>query len=259
METASYFHTLSQVGLKSDQVYVYEALIKQGPMPAGRINQITPLKRGLVYKVLTELESLGLVTKKFEAGKVTIFEPCHPVKLQELAREKEKQAKVAQIALEGQLPALISEFNLASGRPGVRVFEGLSGVQEVLKDSLTAKEEICSYADIETIVKYFKEINEKFVKARERLGVKKRFIIIDTPFNREYLKNYHTNVTNTRWVKLNMAPTKTIMDIYDDKISYISYGTEKLISVIIQDPQIYQLHKWIFEWAWGQTSEKYTT
>ncbi len=258
-ESISYFQTLTQAGLEADQAHVYEALLQNGPLTAGRIHQRTPLKRGLVYKVLEELQALGLVTKKDALGKVAIFEPAHPLKLKELAETKEKQAKQAQGALEGVLPQLTSQFNLASGKPGVRFFEGRDGIWEVLKDSLTAKGEIYSYADIESIVKYINEINQKYVATRERLKIQKKGIVLDTPFNRKYLSDYHTTVTDVKLISYNSPAFESVMQIYDNKVSYITLSPDKMIGVIIDDPRIYQLHKWLFEWSWQHGYDLETT
>lgn len=127
----SYSNTLTQAGLALDQATIYELLIQNGAMPAGKISQKTPLKRGLVYKVLDELIAMGLVLKKDVPGKVALFEPAHPLKLKELAEKKEEQAKNSQLALGGILERLVLDFNAISGKPGVSYYEGVGGIEKV--------------------------------------------------------------------------------------------------------------------------------
>ena len=242
----SYSQTLTQAGLEPNAALVYEVLLQNGPLPAGKIHQKTPLKRGLVYKILVDLVGLGLVIKKLDVGKVAVFEPGHPLKLKELAEIKEKQAKQAQNALEGVLPQLISEFNLAAGKPGVRFFEGREGVWEVLKDSLTATDEIYSYADVESVVKYIEEINNKYVAARERLHIKKKVIFIDSPFSRKYYSNYYRDVTDLKFIKAEAPPFESVMQIYNNKVTYVTLTPEKMIGVIIEDVHIYTMHRYLF-------------
>lgn len=249
-QTIAYSPTLVQAGLEPNQAAIYEVLIKNGSLPAGKIYQKTPLKRGLVYKVLDELVDIGLVSKKDEPGKVAIFEPAHPLKLKELAEQKEKEAKTAQSALEGVLGNLTSAFNLAVGKPGVQFYEGQDGIKRVLNDSLRSRSEIYSYADIESIVKYIDDINQDYVAKRERLKIKKRGILLDTPFTRQYLANYHKTVTQTRLIKYNAPPFQIVMQIYDGKVSYISLGDKRMIGVIIEDKHIYDTHKYLFEYMW---------
>src|SRR3989344_3806878 len=123
---------LEQSGLTKNQAVVYEALLKTGATPARTLLAAIPLKRGLAYKVLDELAGLDLVSKKDEPGKVAIFEPAHPSKLKEIAETKEKQAQNTQVALDGILGQLSSDFNLSAGKPGVRFYEGVEGVKKVL-------------------------------------------------------------------------------------------------------------------------------
>jgi sugar-specific transcriptional regulator TrmB len=249
-----YEQTLIQSGLDKEQALVYEALLKHGQMSAGAVHKVVPLKRGLVYKVLDELAALGLAEKKQEAGKVTQFMLAHPLTLKELAEKREQEAKDAKMALEGVLPSLVSDFNLVSGKPGVQFFEGLDGVQTVLNDSLTAKGEIYSYADIETIAKNIEDINRRYVARRERLGINKKGIILDTPFTREYLKEYHRLVTDVKFIKLDgAAPFQSIMQMYDGKISYITLAEDAKIGVIIEDQYLYTMHKYLFEYLWKIT------
>src|SRR3989344_695186 len=122
-----YEQTLIQAGLTKNQSLIYEILVKTGPVSAGKLAKIAPLKRGLVYKVLEELEEVNLVEQKKPAGTVAVFIPAHPLKLKDLAEQRERQAKDAQRILESVLGGLVSDYNLAVGKPGVQFYEGKEG------------------------------------------------------------------------------------------------------------------------------------
>jgi sugar-specific transcriptional regulator TrmB len=253
-KTTSYLASLSQAGLTYTQAKIYELLLKNGPLKAGKIHQKTDLKRGLVYKVLEELVDLGMVNKK-EPGKVAIFEAEHPAKLKDLAEKQEQKAKTAQLVLDGLLGQMISEFNLVSGRPGVQFFEGKEGIKRVLEDSLTSRTEIYSYADIDAINKYINDLNMDYVAKREKLKLKKKGIFLDTPETRRLLAGYHTDITESRVIKHSGTPFATVMQIYDNKISYITLTRERMIGVIVEDPLIYHMHLYLFEYMWS-TAER---
>ena len=250
-----YEQSLQQSGLTKDQAAVYEILIQNGPQPARAVYQKSPLSRPLAYKVLDELIALGLVEKNDPPGKVSRFSAAHPLKLKEIADKRFEAAQGAKAAIEGTLGKLISDFNLQSGKPGVRFFEGLEGIKEVLDDSLTAKTEIYSYADLESIEKYISDINKKYVRDRERLNIKKKGIVLDTPFARTFLKNYAPGVTETKLIARDMSAFHTVMQIYDGKISYITLAEENLIGVIIADQRIYEMHRDLFLHLWDSTPE----
>ena len=67
----------------------------------------------------------------------------------------------------------------------MQFFEGEEGIKKVLEDSLYSKEEISSYADITSIQKYIPKINEWYVDQREKKGIKKKGILLDTPEARQ--------------------------------------------------------------------------
>jgi hypothetical protein len=208
------------------------------------------ISRPMVYKVLDDLSHLDLVEKKEEAGKVARFEAAHPLKLKEWVGKRKQAALGAETAFDGIAGKMISDFNLRSGKPGVRFFEGLTGIREVLEDSLTAHEIIYSYADLESIEKYIGSINRDYVKSREKLNIQKKGIVLDTPFAREFLKNYKPGITETRTISTDAEPFHTVMQIYDGKVSYITLSEQNIIGVIVQDPRIYAMHKYLFEYTW---------
>lgn len=245
-----YEQTLIQAGLTKNQALVYEVLVKHGPLPAGKVAKNTPLKRGLVYKVLEELEKLELVAQKKAPGKAARFEPAHPLKLKELAEARERAAKDAQVALAGTLSGLVSDFNLVSGRPGVQFYEGKEGVEKVAEDSLTSKTEILSYLDSEAIAKQIKDLNLEYVKQRRERGIKKKILTVDSPYARKHFKTVDSEITEVRFMDEKILSFETVMQIYDNKISYITLRAGQMIGVIVSDPTIYSMHRALFEYAW---------
>jgi sugar-specific transcriptional regulator TrmB len=246
-----YEQTLVQAGLDEQQAIVYEALLKHGQLSAGATHKLVPLKRGLVYKVLDELVALGVAEKIQETGKVIVFGLTHPLTLKELAEKREQSAKDARMALEGVLPSLISDFNLVSGRPGVQFLEGEEGVWQVLMDTLQTKSVMYTYADVEAVDKHIRTLNERYAKKRDTLGIDKKVILLDTPYARERMKTYHRFVTDTRFIKLSTEPFQSVIEIYDDKIAYITFG-ENMRGVIIQDKAIHDMHQALFDFVWDR-------
>ena len=99
--------------------------------------------------------------------------------------------------------------------------------------------------DIEIITKgaYFEyQRNKVFFRTNDNLKkIKKKGIVVDTPFARTFLKNYAPGVTETKLIERDMSAFHTVMQIYDGKISYITLSEENLIGVIIADPRIYEM------------------
>ncbi|OGG87922.1 hypothetical protein A2592_01520 [Candidatus Kaiserbacteria bacterium RIFOXYD1_FULL_42_15] len=253
-----YTQNLTDAGLSNDQAVVYETLLKLGESQASKLAKSVPtsLSRPLVYKVLEELIGLDLATKADSKGKVATFTPKHPVAISKIIdKEKERieHTKKQFLTTSGKLSSL---FNLSVGKPGVQFYEGKDGVWEVLMDSMNATEEILTYADLEAIAKYIPELNAEYSALREEKDVKKRGLVIDSPAARKFLASYDGEVTHTKLISGTEAtvPFQTVMQIYDNKVSYITLTDEYLVGIIITDHFIANTHKYLFESLWKFSS-----
>ncbi len=244
-----YLQILTQAGLKGDQALVYEALLKSGPKKASSLGNFVPFKRSLTYKILTDLAEMGLVVKKEEKGKVAVFEAAHPFKIKEWVEKRQEQFKNAEIALSGFLPKLISDFNMVLGMPGIQIFEGMDGAKKVLADSLNAKGEIYAFVDSEAVNKNYPEINREYVEKRLKAGITKKLILEDSIFVRQHIKSFNTKTTQARVVAAKQ-PFSAVMQIYGTKISYITLQDKNIVSAILDNPIISQMHKTLFEVMW---------
>jgi hypothetical protein len=247
-----YEQSLIQIGLTYPQAVIYEFLMKNGPQKAGILSKKVPFKRGLAYKALEELINLNLVEKNKDKGTVALFQVKHPLQLRDLAEKHEQEAKDSKLVLEGILPSIISEYNLSSGRPGVLFYEGLDGVKKTLEDSLSSKTDIYTYADIETVVKYVDVINKEYVKKRNKLGIKKKLIMLDSPFTREYMKTFYRDTTDVRLIDKDLYPFSAVTEIYDGTTSYLSLEEKNKIGIIIKNEAIYKMQKSLFEFIWNK-------
>ncbi len=254
MEPLSFTEHLKQAGLTEDQARLYESLVERGPSPASLAARKAGLSRTLAYKILSELEVLGLVSKQEEAGKVTLFTASHPLALKEMAERKEREAKDALSALEGVMGAMTSAYNLAGGKPGVEFYEGEEGIRKVIMDTLKSKSELLSYADIEAVGRYAKPLNDEYVALRKHRNIKKRMLVLETPTSRAFYGNKNPDITDVRFIKAPAEPFGSVMHIYDGKISYLTLSEERLLGVIIHDEHIFRTHKYLFEFAWEHSN-----
>ena len=232
-----------------------------GEKKASDISKNTKLGRGLVYKALEELQDIKLVIKNDKPDQVSIFIAEHPLNIKKVFEEKEKnlenqkkELEKDKEILERSLPDLISAYNLSYHKPGVRYYEGVDGIKEVLFDTLNSKTEIYTFVDVESVEKNLKEINAEYAKKRERLGIKKKIITADTDENRKFFMNYDKAITEIRYLKKEFYPFQSGMQIYDGKISYQVLEENRKVAVLIEDKNIYQMQKLFFEYIWESLS-----
>jgi sugar-specific transcriptional regulator TrmB len=240
---------LSQIGLSKNEAEIYEIMLKLGKVPASKIFTNLSQKRTTIYAVLEELIKKGLVEKD-DNQPVTEFRAKHPYALKEMIDTQVQSIKTAENKLDAVLPDFISLYNTAQNRPGVKFYEGEEGAKKVLNDTLTSKTEILTIADVEAADKYIKKINEDYVKARIKKGIHKRFLAIDNDYARKFFLSQNQEMTKTKFCPLKISPYNTGIQIYDNKIAYITMNERFILSMIIEDEFIYSMHKAIFDYLW---------
>jgi sugar-specific transcriptional regulator TrmB len=234
-------------------------------MKAGPIASWTGIKRGLVYKVLEQLIILGLVIKNENKGSVAIFSPTHPSRLIEMIDKKEKDLILTKDIISSSIGSLSSKFNLLQGKPTVQFFEGRKGVEKILQDTLNSKTEVLTYLDMETVEKYFKDINDKYVAKRKENSSKKRILALNTEFTKNLFKKWNNEnpdyfkITNIKMVNTPLNNIEGSIQIYEDKIGIITISNQNIISIIIEDERINKLFKSMFEAIYATSSEFFTT
>lgn len=239
---------LQQLGLSKGEITVYGALLEYGECTPADIIRHTNLKRGDVYNKLYSLKKLVLIEELNKKKKT--FRANHPSVIQKLIDKQYKTLEDNKKNISVLLPSLISNYNLANHKPGMQYFEGVDGMEKVLNDSLTATGTIYSYADIEPINKYYQKINKAYVAKRIKLKKSKKILVANTPYNRDFFARQGEKETDVRFLKSTLSTFGTVMQIYDNKISYITLQPSSVIAIIIEDPYISKLHKKLFEYNW---------
>lgn len=251
--------TLYNLGLTRVQADIFDCLLENGPQKASDIAKKTKRPRGVAYKGLEELANLSLVTKKEAKAGIFVFTAEHPSNLEKVLEQKEKDLAKTKSALESSLPDLISAYNLISNKPGVRFYEGEEGLRKVLDDTLTSKTEICLLLDKESLDKEneFKEVNAFYKKRREQLGISKRIIRIGAePYHEASAGSEYQKITDIHYLNKTDVSFKSSVQIYDNKISFQVINKGQIISIIIEDKNIYEMNKFVFNCLWEETGRK---
>lgn len=241
---------MKKAGLSQIQAETLDFLLRNGESKAIEIAKNTPLSRGVAYKALDELLELGLVEKIEKPNQVARFRPEHPGKLEELFIEKERQKRRERKEFEDLMPELISAFNLANHKPGVKFLEGEDGIRIALWDTLRNTDEIYTFVDVRATEENLAELNAEYAKKREQMGIRKKIITIDTPESREFFRDFKDETTQVRFIQQEYRPFRTGMQIYSNKVSYQTLGKENKVAVIIEDSNIAGMQKLFFEFVW---------
>jgi hypothetical protein len=110
--------------------------------------------------------------------------------------------------------------------------------------------------DIESTDKYMRDINEEYYNKRIKKNIMKKILVTDTPFARDFFKETKSELTEIRFLPKELKNFETGMQIYNGKVGYFTTRENNLISVIIEDKDLCQMHKNIFNYLWNQVEKK---
>lgn len=243
---------LQNIWLNENESRIYLACLELGNAHAGRIINHVWLARATVYDALERLIKRWLIHKITKKG-TTIFSPEDPERLEYILEMQSKSLKTVKKNLDAILPQLRKLKNPYMRLPSVRMYEGIEGIRTVLNDSLTAKEIIYAYVNVDAMEKHIKEINDEYLEKRKKNNIRKKWLIVDTPFSREFSRQYDRTVSEARFLSKTTTPFHIEMNIYDGKISYLTYRDKNPLGIIIEDEDIYRIHRSTFELIWGQS------
>lgn len=238
---------LIEAGLSEEQAIIYSSLLEKGPQKASYLASWSGVKRSLVYKVLDQLESMGLVEKKGGKGTVATFSPMHPSTLMGMLDRKEKALSLAKEELNFSLGTLSSQFNLIFGKPHVQFYEGKNAVEFITNDMPKVEKEIRQFIDITDALNVYKDETIKSRDKRIKLGINKKMLVPNTPANQEYITQTHQF---TEYKSINVDEFPTAIQIYDNKVTMLTLTKDSAMGVVIEDKAISDTFKILFDSYW---------
>jgi len=252
-ELERYKELLSDAGLSEKEVLIYNYLLENNASGAGDIIRSVNLKRGDAYNHIYSLLQKGLISKRTINGRMKFsLEP--PINLDSYIESRSRAIVEAQKGLQAVMPTLLSTYNLSYHKPGVKVFEGEDAINKVLSDSLSSRTEICEYLDPSEVDTFLEKPNKKYIAKRLENKIIKKILVPDTPFTKERYKGKTNRYSQISTLNFQMPKFQTVMQIYDNKISYLTLTEGNMIGVIIEDPFIYKMHKALFEVSWSSAN-----
>ena len=247
---------LSKIGLGEKDSQVFLALLERRSARASELARNLRLPRTTIQNVLLRLERQGLVF--LQEGQVSNkYSAVHPETLLHLIKAQNTEAisalKRTESELEKVVPQIMGMLHSARAIPQVRFFRGLEGARHVLHDTLNSKTELKDFANIDAMFEVIKDINDAYVAEREKSTVTKRSLLLDTEFARKIYRSGKYSPKSHKgykWIPRALYPFTIEMNIYDGRVSYLTYVADDLIGVIIENDHIYEMHNSMWNLVW---------
>lgn len=252
---------LKNFGLNDKETSVYLALIELGPSPVRLLSAKSGVNRGTTYDILKSLISLGLVSY-YNKQSHQYFSAEPPNKLLSALDDKQQDIIKLKEQIQEELPLLQTLFEKQGGKPAVKLYEAAKGIKSILEDVLESvgreAEKIYYVYSSASLRKDVYKAFPAFSDSRKakKIAVKtislgeggqlvgldeRKWLFSENQMNQE-LENLARQGKSSR---------ATYEVIYAGKVAHISLDdAENPVGVVIQNREIYETQKVIFESLW---------
>ncbi|MBI2547332.1 MAG: hypothetical protein HYW23_02690 [Candidatus Aenigmarchaeota archaeon] len=240
---------LKSLGLSTNEIKVYIALLKLGSASATEIMRKSEIHRANVYDALEKLMERGLVASVLRVNK-KYFECAPPTNLHAILREKENE-------LSKILPELEAIYNQKKSKQEIQHFKGREGIKAVLRDINNYKmyDAFGISSNIAKVVGYYFQqwIRERIRKKLFARMIKARGDALNTP--RIYGMKIYKNLFHVREIpKEYYTPTSTW--IYGNKVAIILESVENPLAIVIESEDVSDDYRKYFENMWKNAEEE---
>ena len=235
---------LQKHGLSEKEAQIYLNCLELGPSPVQKIANKAGVARSTTYEVLDDLIKKGIVFTYLKK-KVKYFSAIEPVEFVEQSKEKFE-------ILNQALPLFQALFNKAGETPSVRLYEGKEGIKIIFNEILKEAKSLIAFGSSEDVLNELGDVHSHFLEERLKRKIAVKLILTDTESARE---RKNTGQEQLREVRL-LPPEYSyhgLIYIWNNKIAMFSL-TGKLLGMVIESKQLFQMQKTIFEFTWKSLS-----
>lgn len=237
---------LVDAGLTDSQAKTYIQLLENNPISPPALSDLTGETRSNTYKILEQLEEMNLAQKDESEKKIRYWALNPTALLKQIEKDREK-SELKEKQLKAALPTLVTEFLRHNEQPGVKFYQGKSGVSELFHEQLSGAKNISYIRSIHDskISDYntMRALRDEYVKK----GIHRRMF---SPDSEDIPIDWLSRDKGRLITRINMeqddytAPVEWA--VYGKKLSVISYGDE-VMGLTIESPQIADAFKQILD------------
>jgi len=240
--TMELHNILINIGLTDKEANVYLACLELGQSPASDIALRAKMNRVTTYDILKKLIHRGYVSTFTQNGTKT-FTATDPDSIRNEVRKNYMDFKSA-------LPDL-RRLHGKTQHPHIRYYEGPEAIKKVYADTLTAKTELLNYADSRLVRQFWPNYDQEYVAERVKKKIYLRGIAPQDDYGDLVAEQNKASHREIRLVPGDKFPFHNEINVYDDKVSIVSFGEDEVLGMIIQSQEIADTQRAIFTMAWS--------
>lgn len=231
--------TLQEADLTRNQTKVYVVLLNLGPSLASQIAEKTKVNRSLVYTILQELISKGLVSYFIQNNK-KLFKAAEPSQILEILKEKEEKIK-------GIMPKL-EQIRKPLEKEKVEVYKGKEGLKTVLNGILRSCKEYFVIGGIGKSLEALPYFIDGWHKRRVKLGIMRKMLLSEEVKRKKVTR---FPLTKIRYLPRAYGTLESTI-IYGNKVANIIWVDEPL-AIVIESEKIAKAYTKQFNLMWKNT------
>jgi sugar-specific transcriptional regulator TrmB len=243
---------LQRSGLSSEAAEVYLFLCKEIATHL-RVSRYTGINRTKVYRIVQDLEQLGLITRQTD-DRGTFLKASDAGVLELELTAKEHQIQEARADLRQILPELQLLSQPTNGLMTIRTYEGVEGLKQMCWHELKAREVTYTLGSgsIEDLIP-----NHYWAEKHRALSVEAGYRVLEIintsdkhnvtfTSNQDYMQQYQCRLLNDDILYL---ARQTV--IYNDTVAIYHWREEQKVGVEIINKEYASMMKTIFEAYWN--------
>ena len=236
---------LQTLGLNQKEASIYLASLELGLTSVQNIAKKAQIKRSTVYELLESLIKQNLITV-IPKGKKRYFLAAEPAHLAQVIAQKQK-------TLNQILPELEALSKVSPIKPKIRFYEGEEGIKNVYADTIKEGKDILAFVSVATAFKspLNDYLNQQYVQQRAEKKIMAKVIAPDAPLAKEYKNRDAKEYRETKLIPEKDYPFSIEINIYGNKVAFMSFKANELMGVIIESKEIAKtmglIHKFFWE------------
>ena len=239
---------LRELSLSENEIKVYVAGLKLGLVSVSSYAEKANLPRTTTYDLLKSLKEKGLAGYVIKGG-VRYFSVVNPKELVEKLQEKERRIREI-------LPELEELQKISIEKPKVEFYQGLEGTKTVANDVLKQPNiKIYNSFVSEKNLQFLPFYHQQYRRKRKERKLHVRMISEKKPLIQEMKRKDKEELRKTRFLDEVMKDSTTSFFIYGNKIAYLMLTEKEQIGVIIENKDIAEFQKKVFNYLWKTANQ----
>jgi len=247
---------LESFWLENSEAITYLEYLKMGTKPASVIANKIWIWRTTIRHTCEILVKKGLMisSKKWNTK---YFTPEPPEKIRNLLIIEKNKIEEKQNKLEQNFAELKEIYNPYTKNPKMTYYEWEDWIKKILSDHLKNNIEVLSFIDMNNLMNLSEHIQDWYAKKRINIKIKKKILAttskeIEEKFSKKEINKKSDLENEVKFIE-NWKNFYVASYLYEWKFSYITLKKDKYFWAIIEDEEIYNFQKNLFEIIWNNT------